>query len=67
MTKTTIQVETSTRDRIRAHGLAGMTYDDILNRVLDTTDREAFLAAERDKLLHPEKYRWTDLNELDDL
>lgn len=64
MAKTTIQVEGATRDRIRAHGLAGMTYDDIINRVLDTTDREAFLAAERDKILHPKKYEWTDLDDL---
>lgn len=64
MAKTTIQVDAKTRERIRAHGLAGMTYDDIINRVLDRTDREAFLAAERDKILHPEKYAWTDLDDL---
>ena len=29
MSKLTIQVEGRTRDRIRAHGLAGMMYDDI--------------------------------------
>jgi hypothetical protein len=64
MAKTTIQVDAATRDRIRAHGLAGMTYDDILNRVLDATDREAFLAAQRDKILHPEKFEWIDLDDL---
>lgn len=64
MAKTTIQVQATTRDRIRAHGLAGMTYDDIINRVLDATDRQAFLAAQRDKLLHPEAYQWTDLDDL---
>ena len=64
MTKTTIQVDDRTRDRIRAHGLAGMTYDDIINGVLDATDRQAFLAAERDKILNPEKYTWTDLDDL---
>ncbi len=64
MTKTTIQVDDRTRDRIRAHGLAGMTYDDIINRILDVLDRDAFLAAERDKILHPEKYSWTNLDDL---
>ncbi len=64
MTKTTIQVDGKTRDRIRAHGLAGMTYDDIINGILDATDRQAFLAGERDKILHPEKYTWTDLDDL---
>lgn len=64
MAKTTIQLDAATRDRIRAHGLAGMTYDDIINRVLDATDRERFLAAERRKILHPEAYAWTDLDDL---
>ncbi len=64
MAKTTIQVEGMTRDRIRAHGLAGMTYDDIINRVLDETDRKAFLTAERQKLLNPEQYSWTNLDDL---
>ncbi len=64
MPKTTIQVEAKTRDRIRAYGLAGMTYDEIINRVLDTTDRKAFLMAERDKILRPDEYAWTDLDDL---
>ncbi len=64
MAKTTIQVDGRTRDRIRALGLAGMTYDDIINRVLDATDRQTFLAAEQDKLLHPGRYAWTDLDDL---
>jgi len=64
MTKTTIQVEDRTRDRIRAHGLAGMTYDDIINRVLDETDRKEFLTAERNKILVPGQYTWTDLDDL---
>lgn len=64
MTKTTIQVDAATRDRLRAHGLAGMTYDDIINRVLDGTDRQELLAAQRDKILHPEAYEWTDLDDL---
>ncbi len=41
-----------------------MTYDDIINRILDALDRDAFLAAERDKILHPEKYSWTNLDDL---
>lgn len=64
MAKTTIQIEAKTRDRIRAHGLAGMTYDEIINRVLDSTDRKAFLAAERNKILRPQDYSWTDLDDL---
>ncbi len=64
MAKTTIQVETRTRERIRAHGLAGMTYDEILNRLLDATDRKAFLAAERNKILRPQDRSWTDLDDL---
>jgi hypothetical protein len=64
MAKTTIQVAAETRDRLRAHGLAGMTYDDIINRVLDATDRKAFLAAERNKILRPQDYSWTDLEDL---
>ena len=64
MAKTTIQLDPKTRDRIRAHGLAGMTYDEIINRILDATDRKQFLAAERNKILHSGDYAWTDLDDL---
>ena len=34
MPKTTIQIETSTRDKLNAIGKRGETYDEIINRLL---------------------------------
>lgn len=34
MSKTTIQIDTKTRDRLSAIGKHGETYDDIINRLL---------------------------------
>jgi len=47
MTNTTIPVDSKVRDRLRTFGHAGMTYNDILQRLMDEVDREAFVAEMR--------------------
>jgi predicted DNA binding CopG/RHH family protein len=36
--KTTIRVAESTKERIKERGEMGMSYDDVLNRILDRID-----------------------------
>lgn len=35
MTKTTISIDTKTRERLRRKGIKGESYDEIINRLLD--------------------------------
>jgi predicted CopG family antitoxin len=35
MTKTSIQIDAQTRDRLRAAKVGGESYDDLINRLLD--------------------------------
>lgn len=37
--KTTIRVDQSTKERLREHGEMGMSYDDVVNHVLDRLDQ----------------------------
>lgn len=60
---TTISLEPSTRDRLRAFGHAGMSYDEILRKLMDEVDREHFLAE-----LHrqaDEESNWVELDKFD--
>lgn len=41
---TTIPLAPDVRDRLRAHGTAGMTYSEIITRVLDQIEMEKFIA-----------------------
>lgn len=36
--ETTIRVKTQTKDRLDEHGKKGDTYDDIVNKLLDTVE-----------------------------
>jgi hypothetical protein len=38
MVKTTILIETETRNRLRLRGIKGDTYDDIINKLLKQTE-----------------------------
>jgi hypothetical protein len=58
---TTIQVEPAVRDRLRAYGTAGMTYNDILLRLMDEVDRQAFVARIRREM--DDVRDWVDLDE----
>lgn len=37
MSKSTILVETRTRERLKHQGRKGQTYDELINRLIDTT------------------------------
>lgn len=41
---TTITVDPRIRDRLRTYGLAGQTYNDILQTLMDQVDREKYIA-----------------------
>lgn len=47
MSKTTIPLDSSTRDRLRTYGTKGMDYDEILQRLMDEVERERFVAEQR--------------------
>lgn len=47
MSRTTIPLDSSTRDRLRTYGSKGMDYDEILQRLMDEVDRERFVAEQR--------------------
>lgn len=60
---TTISVDPGTRDRLRTFGHAGMSYDEILQRLMDQVDRERFLAT-----LHRQadgETEWVELADFD--
>lgn len=40
MSKTSISVQSETRDRLRAHKRGGESYDDVLRRLLAESDQE---------------------------
>lgn len=40
---TTIPLDTSVRDRLKGYGRKGMTYNDILTRLMDEVELEAFV------------------------
>lgn len=60
---TTIPIEGGVRDRLRAHGQAGMSYSEIITRLLDRVDREAFLA-ELTKRVDDPSVEWVPLDEV---
>lgn len=63
MMPTTISLEPSTRDRLRAFGHAGMSYDDIVRRLMDEVDRERFLS-ELHRQADTESH-WVELEKFD--
>jgi hypothetical protein len=60
-TTTTIPVDSAIRDRLRTYGHAGMTYNEILRRLMDEVDRDAFVAEMR-RRADPVK-NWIDLDD----
>ncbi len=60
---TTIPVDKDVRDRLQRFGHAGMTYNDILTRLMDEMDREAFVAEMRRRA--DEVTDWVDLDEIE--
>ena len=43
MATTSIPVEAKVRDRLRKYGVGGMTYSDVLTRLMDEHERDLFI------------------------
>lgn len=63
---TTINLDPAIRDRLKQYGHAGMTYNDILQRLMDEIDRKAFLDEMRRLLSETKTTDWVDLEDLDE-
>lgn len=61
---TSIPLGGQVRDRLRTYGIAGMTYDEILTRLMDEVDRRAFLEETRRRL---QRLTDKDLIDLEDV
>ncbi|MCA1818852.1 MAG: hypothetical protein LC620_02170 [Halobacteriales archaeon] len=62
MPLTTIPVDTSVRDRLKGYGRKGMTYNDILTRLMDEREMEAFIR-QLEKEADAET-QWVDVEDL---
>lgn len=60
---TTITVDPSIRDRLKTYGLAGQTYNDILQTLMDQVDREKYVAMLRRRARGVKD--WVDHTKLD--
>lgn len=62
---TTIPIDSKVRDRLRSYGTAGMSYTDIVQRLLDERERDDFI---REIQLRAERAdaegSWVDLEDL---
>lgn len=59
---TSIPLDSKVRDRLKSYGTSGMTYNDILQRMMDERDRDAFI---RDILREAdETTAWVDLDDI---
>ena len=61
---TSIPLGGQIRDRLRTYGSAGMTYDEILTRLMDEVDRRAFVEETRRRL---QRLTDKDLVDLEDI
>lgn len=62
---TTLTLDPATRDRLKRYGHAGMTYDDILEAMMDRIDEEDFVREMRRLADEADEARsWVDLDDL---
>ncbi|HLE95947.1 MAG TPA: hypothetical protein VI997_01125 [Candidatus Thermoplasmatota archaeon] len=61
---TTITIDPKVRDRLKLFGTAGMTYNEILTRIMDEIEREKFIAQLRRELETTPEKDWVDLEDL---
>ena len=65
MALTTIPLDSKLRDRLRAYGQAGMSYNDIIQRLLDERDRDEFIRDLRKLADQADRDgSWVDLDDL---
>jgi hypothetical protein len=62
---TTINIEPALRDRLKTFGTAGETYNDILRRLMDNMEREAFFEKVRRIAANPDEFEWTRLEDIE--
>ena len=61
---TTLTIAPATRDRIKRHGHAGMTYDEILMALMDRVDEEDFVLELRRRAdALDARQAWVDLDD----
>jgi hypothetical protein len=60
---TTITVDPKIRDRLKRYGHAGMTYNDILTRLMDEIDEREFVAELRKRAAALREEDWVDLDD----
>lgn len=62
---TTLTVDPKIRDRLKRYGHAGMTYNDILQALMDRIDEQEFLADMRRRAEAADAARsWVDLKDV---
>lgn len=61
---TTVTLDPATRDRLKRYGHAGMTYDEILQALMDRVDEEDFVLEMRRRAERlDEEDAWVDLDD----
>ena len=65
MPNTTIAIDTAVRERLKTFGHAGMTYNEILARMMDEIEREAFIQEMRRILAETKDEDWVDLDDVE--
>jgi len=52
---TTVLVKRETRDRLKKYGFKGETYDEIVNRLIETAERQMFYERQK-RILETEEF-----------
>ena len=61
---TTVTIDPATRDRLKRYGHAGMTYDEILQALMDRIDEEDFVLEMRRRVEELDaRDAWVDLED----
>lgn len=63
---TTITIDPAVRQRLKTFGTHGMTYNDILMRIMDDIEKDRFLAELRREWLETKPEDWVSLDDLDE-
>jgi hypothetical protein len=64
MALTTIPLDSKLRDRLKTYGTAGMSYNDIIQRLLDEKEMEKFIA-ELQRTADDPNTEWVEWKDID--